>query len=232
LQDDREQPVANTTDDPLLREIDEELRQDKYLEIWRKYGVYIIAVVVIIVGSAAGFQGWRSYTASQNRAAGEQFNRALELSQTNQTDNAAQAFAKLAQEGPAGYALLARFEQASLQARKGDKAGAGLLYRAIADDKNVDGIYRDLAALLAVNEEMDSGDPTALIQRLATLTGPSNPWRFSARELTGMLAFRKGDRDQAQNLFSTLANDPAAPQGVRQRAAQMLGVLGSQAQES
>ena len=224
--------MADSTDDPLLREIDEELRQEKYLEIWRKYGAYIVAVVVIIVGTVAGYQGWRSYAASLNRGAGEQFNRALELAQSNQTDSAVQAFAKLAQEGPAGYALLARFEQASLQSRKGDKAGAALLYRAIADDRSIDAIYRDLSTLLAVHEEMDSADPTTLIQRLALLTGPSNPWRFSAREVTGMLAFRKGDRDQAQNLFSTLANDPAAPQGVRQRSAAMLGVLSSQAQES
>ena len=213
-----EQVVAEQADDPLLREIDEELRQEKYLQIWSKYGAYIVIVVVLIVGGVAGFQGWRKYTLSQNQAAGEQFHRSLELAQSNQPDNAAQALGKLAQEGPAGYAMLARFEHASLLARKGDKAGAATIYASLAQDRKVEALYRDLAVLLGTMEEMDTADPATLIQRLAPLTNGDNPWRFSAREVTGMLAFRKGDKDQAQSLFGVLASDPNTPQGIRQRA--------------
>jgi hypothetical protein len=222
--------LAEQADDPLLREIDEELRQEKYLEIWRKYGTYIIVVVVLIVGGVAGFQGWRKYTLTKNQTAGEQFHRSLELAQSN-PDNAAQALGKLAQDGPTGYAMLARFEQASLLAHKGDKAGAATIYASLAQDQNIEALYRDLAVLLGSIEEMDSADPAALIQKLAPLTNGTNPWRFSAREITGMLAFRKGDKDQAQSLFSGLAGDPNTPQGVRQRAAAMLGVLGAQTAE-
>mgnify|MGYP003537543597 CR=1 FL=1 len=56
-------------------------------------------------------------------------------------------------------------------------------------------------------------------------------FRRLVRELTALLAFRKGDHDQAQNLFSGLVGDAAAPPGIRERSAAMLGVLGSPVQQ-
>ena len=223
--------MADSADDPLLREIDDELRQEKYLQLWRQYGTYFVAVVVAVVVGVAGYQGWRSYSEQARQAAGEEFNRVLQLAHSNQFDSAAQALAKLDDKGDTSYGLLARFEQASIASRKGDRAAAVTLYQTIADDGGVDSVYRELATLLGAIEAMDSADPAALIQRLAPLTSTGNPWRFSAREVTGMLAFRKGDHDQAQSLFRGLVNDGAAPQGVRERSAAMLGVLGSQTQE-
>jgi len=219
--------VADTIDDPILREIDEELRQEKYLQIWRKYRVVFIGVVVVVICAVAGYQGWRSYTENARRVAGEQYSDALRQAQLNQVDSAAQSFARLAQSGPEGYSLLARFEQATLLSRKGDNAGAVAVYHSISDDRTVDEVYRGLAVILQTLTQLDSGEPTALIQRLAPLISPNNAWQFSARELTGILAFRKGDIDQAQNLFSGLANDAGAPPGVRERSAAMLGVLGT-----
>lgn len=223
--------MADPADDPLLREIDDELRQEKYLQLWRKYGTYLVVLVVAVVAGVAGYQGWRSYTEQARQAAGEEFNRVLQLTHSNQLDSAVLALTKLAANDDTSYGLLARFEQASIASRKGDRAAAATLYQTIADDGGVDTVYRELATLLGAIEEMDSADPASLIQRLAPLTSAGNPWRFSAREVTGMLAFRKGDRDQAQSLFNGLVNDPAAPQGVRERSAAMLGVLGSQTQE-
>lgn len=223
--------MADSTDDPILREIDEELRQEKYLQLWRKYRVAFIALVVIIVCGVAGYQGWRSYTESAKRLAGEQFSDAMRLAQLNQVDNASQSFARLAQDGPKGYSLLARFEQAALMNRKGDRPGAVATYRGISDDKAIDGVYRGLAIILETLVQLDTAEPTVLIQRLAPMTGPDDPWRFSARELTALLAFRKGDFDLAQNLYTGLISDAAAPPGIRERSAAMLGILGGQVQQ-
>ncbi len=223
--------MANSTDDPILREIDDELRQEKYLEIWRKYRVAFGALVVFVICAVAGYQGWRTYTESARRIAGEQFSDALRLAQLNQVDSAAWTFSRLAQDGPEGYSLLARFEHAALLNRKGDRNGAVATYRSISDDRDVDDVYRGLAVILETLAQIDDADPTALIQRLAPLTGPNDPWRFSARELTALLAFRKGDHDQAQNLFNGLVSDAAAPPGIRERSAAMLGILGSPIQQ-
>ena len=35
----------------ILRQVDEELRQDRLINIWKKYRVYIICVLILIIGS-------------------------------------------------------------------------------------------------------------------------------------------------------------------------------------
>ena len=224
--------MADTpTDDPLLKEIDEELRQEKYLELWHKYGTFIIAGVVTLIATVGGYQAWHSYMEEARQTAGEQFERAIELVQSGKRNDAVSAFAKLAEEGPSGYALLAKFEQAAILGREGNAASAAAIYRTIANDDSYNETYRDLATLLGTLQEMNSSDPVALIQRLAPLTAAGNPWRYTARELTGILAYRKGDIDQARSLFTALSNDNLAPPGVRERSAAMMGILGTNARE-
>ena len=218
--------MADTTPESILREIDEELRQERYLKLWKLYGNYVIGAALALVIGVAGYQGWRSYDLKTRLAQGEQFAAAIKLAKADQRDAAARAFATLASEAKSGYALLARFQEAALLARRGDRNGAAAAYREVATDDGVDPIYRDLAEVLQTLLEMDNVDASKLIERLAPLTADGNPWRHSARELTAVLAGRGGDREKARTLFAGLANDPSAPQGIRARASEMLAILG------
>ena len=56
--------MADQQDDGLLREIDEELRQEQAQKLWKTYGKYVIAVAVAVVAVVAGYQGYRAYDLS------------------------------------------------------------------------------------------------------------------------------------------------------------------------
>ena len=43
----------------IFREVDEEVRQDQYLGLWKKYAPYAIAGVAAIVVLTASFMGWQ-----------------------------------------------------------------------------------------------------------------------------------------------------------------------------
>ncbi len=219
--------IVKTEDDILFKEIDDELRQDRAHKLWRAYGKYVITGAFVLVAAVGGYQGWRSYDLSNRRADGERFTAAMELAAGNKSDEAFKAFAALANDATKGYRLLARFSQAGLLARNGESGDASLAYRVLADDPSIDPIYRDLAVILGAYEELNSGaDPEDLKKRLRPLMAVTSPWRFSAQEITGLLAKRSGQRAEARKLFSVLAIDTAAPQGVRARAQEMLSILG------
>ena len=95
------------------------------------------------------------------------------------------------------------------------------LYDSLAGDGSLPVVYRDLASLLSVQQQAGGGDPKALSLRLAPLSTDANPWRFSARELDGLLASRAGDKARAKTLFQQLADDKDAPAGLRARAAEL-----------
>jgi len=115
-----------------------------------------------------------------------------------------------------------------IYARQGDAGGAAAAYRALVGDGAIDSLYRDLAVILGAYQELNdpSADLPALAKRLERLRAENSPWRYSAGEISGLLARRAGDRAKAKELFQGLANDPRAPQGVRARAQEMLSIIG------
>ena len=210
----------------IFREVDDDLRHDRQLALWKRYGNYVIGVAVAIVLATAGTVFWRDYQKGQREAEGERFAIARELADGERTAEAIAAFAGLARDAGAGYATLSSLEEAALRAQSGDGAGAMTIYERIAGDSGVDSMYRDLASLLLVLHSFDSGDPQELAARLAPLRADANPWRYTAGELSALLAAAGGDRAQAREILTELTSDPDTPPGLRARAVEHLAVLG------
>ena len=220
--------AEKTEDDLLFREIEDDLRQDQLHKLFTAYGGYALIAAVALVVGVAGHQGWKYWDAKARREGGEQFAAAMALVNADKTDAALKAFAGIAAKGRAGYAMLARFQEAQLTARRGDAAGAVKAYRALADDDSLDSIYRALATILGVIQELDlpGADLKAAADRLQPLTADASPWRWSAREAAALVAWRGGDSAKAEALLTTLAADQQGPPGVRARAREMLSILG------
>ena len=210
----------------LFREIDEELRRDNLLKLWREYGKYIIAAVVLVLLIAGGIVAWLDHQASERRAQGGRYASALALAREGKDAEAAKLFSRLVQEG-GGYGLLASFEEAEMLAKTGDRKGAMAAYDRLAGDSGLDPEFRDLALLLSVSHSMADGDAKTAVERLQPLTATGNPWRASALDLTAAAKLKAGDRGGALEIYQQLADDLTAPQGLRARAAEMAAALKS-----
>ena len=121
--------MADHTQDSLLREIDEELRQEQYAKLWKRYGNHLIGAALALVLAVAGYQGWRTYDVNNRMELGERFAAAQEMAKSGETAAAAAAFAALADDAGSGYELLARLRTAAARAETGDKSGAITIYR-------------------------------------------------------------------------------------------------------
>jgi hypothetical protein len=163
--------------DSLFREIDEELRQDQFNKLWKKYGNYAIAVALLAVVGVAGYQFWQTRLHEHEAADSAVFTTALRDAIDNKSDEATQALTRLAETGTSGYALMSKLDLAGVKAREGKKTEAAAAYLAIANDQETAPELRNLALLLSVLQEIDSGDPKALSDRVAPLVASANPWR-------------------------------------------------------
>ena len=213
--------------DNLFKEIDEDLRQEHYAKLWKKYGSIVIAVAVLLVAAVAGHQAWNAYSVNQRSESSVHLTSALRAAAEGKISEADILLAKLADEGSGGYALLARFNQAALLARSENGSGAAAdSYLKISLDTEVDPLFRGLATVLSVLHDLDTGDAGQLIARLTPFLETSSPWRHSAKELTALLARKSGDVKRARDLFRELTDDGSAPAGIRARAAEMSALLG------
>jgi hypothetical protein len=208
----------------IFKEIDEELRRENFAKLWQRYGYYVIGFLVAVVILTGLVMAWRGYQARLRAEEGERYQVAMALLHQGKVKEADAAFAAMGQDSTR-RAVLARFETAAIQAQTGDKAGAVARYEAIAGDAAVDPSFRDLATILAVQNGLANGDPKRLIERLQPLTAGSGPWQPSALELTALAQLKAGDKKAAHATFQRLADDLAAPQGMRTRATEMVAAL-------
>jgi hypothetical protein len=211
----------------IFQEVDEELRHDKWLKLWKQYQNYVIGLAALVILASAAVTYWRHYDQKQREAEGLRYALALEDARGGKFNDAADALSSLAGSAHAGRAIVARFEAAALRARGGDAAATIAAYDAIAKDAAVDPIYRDLATVLWGLHAIDTVDAQVIVDRLAPLTGPDNPWHASAIEVTAVAHLKKGDRAAARADYQKVADDLTAPRGLRARAAQMVAALES-----
>jgi hypothetical protein len=212
--------------DDIIREIEDDLRSDRFKRLWQRYHNFVYAAAVLLVVGVAGYEVWQYQQASARAAEGARYAAAMAQAERGDTVAAGQTLEALARDAGRGYATLARLYEADLLAKNGDIDGALTRYDAIAADSGVDPLFRDLAVLLGGTQRVDRDDPASVIQRLQPLLADTNAWRFSARELAGVAALRAGNAAEARTQLTRLADDAVAPPGVRARAAELLKTLG------
>lgn len=84
--------------DQFIQEIQEDLRREKALKLWKRYGPYVIGVLVAVVIATAAVVGWQQYQQAQRAKEGRLFAEAAALAEDGQQEQAAAAFAALAKE--------------------------------------------------------------------------------------------------------------------------------------
>jgi hypothetical protein len=210
----------------IFNEIQEDIRRERLKKLWDRFGLYIVAVVLVIVIGIGGwrFWLWRSQQASQ--ATGAQFEAALDLAQHGKTAEAIKALDHIAANAAGGYALLARFRAAVATAAKDPQGGAKAL-EAIAADGSVPQRIRHLATLRAGMILLGTKDFASVKPAVEKLAAPGNPWRNSAREILALDAWHAGDPAATQKLAQEMVSDAQSPPGQRQRAALLLALADS-----
>jgi hypothetical protein len=218
-------PTDDAATDLLIREVNEDLRHDQMRVMWQRYGsLFIVAGVAVVLGVAA-WQAWQKWDMRQRLASSDAFVATLSQVESGKREDALKQLSKLTIEGTPGYRLLAKLEQADILVNSGDINGAIEIYKAINSDSSIDQIYRDLAKLKSAYLSLDSSDPAVTDRQVESLAQEASPWRFEAREIQALDALKRGETTRAIELYKALTDDMVAPQGIRQRAAEMLKLL-------
>jgi hypothetical protein len=201
----------------IFREVDEEVRREQLKKLWERYGHYLVALVVLIVAGVAAYRGWEHYQSKQAAEVGARFDAAMELSEADGKSAEAQAaFAKIANDGTAGYRVLARLQEAA-ELGKTDAKAAVTAYDAVAADTSVAQPLRNVAAVRAAILLVDSAPPAEMNRRLEPLTTPDGSFRHTAREMLALAAYRANDAAALKRWLDAMASDGETPQSLRLR---------------
>lgn len=218
--------LSPQSNEAFLREVDDELRKDQALHVWKNYGLWIVVAIVAVLIAFGGFLYWQSHSEGRRGVEGDEFKAAFKALGENKAQDAEAPLKALAESSAPGFSAMARFTQADVLLQKNDMKGAAALLGTIAADTSLPQEFRDLALIRQTSAEYDAMKPEQIIARLQGLASRDNPWFGSAGELVAGAYLRQGKRGDAGKLYGEIAKHEGVPRSIRQRAVQMAGVLG------
>jgi hypothetical protein len=204
----------------IFREVEEDVRRERFEKLWKAYGSYAIAALVLLFAGIGGWQYWQHHDLQEREKFSDSF---LAAQRISNPQAAASTFADLARTAPKGYGALARLSQAGAMFASGQRPGAIDLYKQIAKDDS--GPIGSVARLRAAWAMAESASRTELAELLKPLDQPGNAWRSNAREVLAYADYRAMDTKAALAKFNELALAPENPEGLRARARAMADFL-------
>ena len=207
-----------------IREVEEELKEEKQAKLWKKIAPYLISIAGGIVLFTTFTVGWQSYITKKTQAMGDDFSAAVQLISEQDKDAAILALDKVTESNSDGYITLAKLKKASLLIEDG-RVKEGLKIYLELEKTAVDSSFRDMSTIFYVLNAMDILPSMDLIQKIDKLTNPNNPWSSTATELKAFLYLKAEKKNESKKIFQILSEQPNIPSDLKNRAKDMLNFL-------
>ncbi len=212
-----------------VREVDDNLRQDRIYNFFRKNGALLVVGLVVFLAICGGIIWFQQHRVDRSQAEVEQLAQIYKDIASGNTGKVAGQLDDLSASGSEGVRATAMFTRAAFALQQNDPKTAAAIYKKISDDSSFPHSYRNAALIRQTAVEFDELQPGQIISRLEPLSKPGNPWFGSAGEMTALALIKEGKNQEAGQLFATIANDKSAPESIRNRAIQIAGSLGADA---
>jgi len=198
----------------IFEEAEENLRQNKWMEMAKTYGPWVIGGLAALLVSALGVWGFQSFSLSQTHKASETYQKGLDALEAGKKDEAQKEFLTVTKSMNTNYKALALMQLAGYDLEKNKTDDAIKSLKSAAQSAN-DPALKDLALLKLVYLKMDKASFKEVETLLKPLTHKDRPLTFLAREAMASLKLQHGDSKGARADYSALSLTLGAPEGIK-----------------
>lgn len=215
----------NDFEDAFIREIDEELKNEKMKKLWDKYGLLIILLVVAAVSAAVSFETFKSWNEKRNQEFSNTYAYALNLQNQGRYAEAMDILSHLQKAKRGVYSDIAEIQMSNILLEQGKPEEAIAILENVVADKDFNPQMKDVATIKLASYKLDYAPTEELENMLNPFIENTNTWTNIAKELLAMLAVREGDFLKAKELYQEISVAENTPEALKTRAQDMLNVL-------
>ena len=211
----------------VFQEVDEDIRQERYKTIWKRYRYYFISIIMVLIIAVATNAFLRHQNFKKVNERSEKFFNAISISNSN-SDEALKLlneFSKTELKSSQYNVVLSLFIEAAINREKQDFSAALNVYSQIAKMENIDIFYIDYANLCAAETLISLGDIEAAIVMLEMLIKNNSPLLLIAKEYLGYVEISKGNYEKSKTLFEEIYEDASSSQEMINRVKEVLSVF-------
>ena len=197
----------------IFREVDEDIRKERYINLFRKYGVYVIAIIVIIVGTLASIQFYSGYQVNKNEMLFAEYINIIE-------NNSDDTLEKLSDSGNTSNLFLNGMyllKRSDLLVASGQIGQATLLLSEAIENNTLNKIHNDVAIykLLMINIETLNIEEIKSYQN--KLISEVDAF-YLTEELIAIKFLIEGQKEDAIKKFSELSTNNSVPIEIKNRS--------------
>lgn len=195
----------------LWNEIEDDIRQERYDRLWKRYGKIAVGISMLVVLATTGAVLEQHHRQAAAMAETTKFMAGVDDMNAGNYKAAIAVFSDLAKNPSSNYYGPAMLRKAETEAASGDKTAAAKTYAQLSGH---DAEFGALAALLAP----ESADNMPVPDR-------NSAFYFTQSEQKGWRLLKLGKKPEAVAIFLSLRDDTQAPFTQRSRMQEVLEYL-------
>lgn len=215
----------NDFEDAFIREIDEELKNEKLKKIWDKYGLFIIIFIIAAISAAVSFETFKSWNEKRNQEFSDTYAYALNLQNQGRYAEAMEVLDKLQKSKKAIYSDIAEIQMANIMVEQNKIEEAIAVLENVVKDKDFNPQMKEIATIKLASYKLDYAPSEEIQEMLTPLVRQNGVWTNIAKEMLAMLAVRDGDLDRAKTLYQEISVAANTPESLKARAQDTLNVI-------
>lgn len=209
--------------DAFIQEVDEDVKNDNFKVLWNRYGLFVVAFVVIAVSAAVSFDKIRNWKIEQNQMKTENYMAAAQF-QENPDDTIA-ALQKINQANQGIFSDFARLQIANVLFNQDKTEEALATLQALIDDKQVNAEVKNIALIKLATYKVDEMSKDDFAALLKPIVDADNSWTPLANDLLAMSAIRAGDIQTAKEIYGSILKVKGLPESFRTKVQDMLSSI-------
>jgi len=217
--------------DEFMEEVENDIRQEKYMKLWQQYGKQITAAITVALIGIIGYNLWSQYDYRQRSKNSDIMIGAQDYMAMNRHGEALSALKTLGDKAVAPYNVLSRLNEAAILSigEAEQKQEAIKIYQDLIAMHGVDKAWQDVALYnkIALQSNMADTNWDSLLTELNVIDLETSPIAALIKELKAAILLQKGDKAQAGEIFVKLVQDKNAPSGVAMRSQLMAQIISS-----
>ena len=195
----------------LVREIEEDIRQERIDKLWHSFGKIIVASSLAIILVTIGVVVYQNHTRSIAMDNTAQMLKGMDRINIEDFKGAVALFDQMSQDPKSGYYGLAMLRKAQSYAALGQVADAQKTYETLA---KTDPFTGPLAKMLSYGNDAGS--------EVLPAPDKSAPLYYMQCEFRAWQLFQQGKKEQAIDQFAAIVADDQAPATIRERVSEVL----------
>ncbi len=199
----------------LFREIEDDIKRERYEKLWHSFGKVMVGVSVIIILITIGIVIWQNHRQAKAMDKTSEFIKGIDRLNIEDYKGAIGVFDALSADPGSSYYGLALLRKAQAQNALSDHDGAYKTYKTLSEN---DPVFGELAKMMLPPENGDVTKP-----RLGA------PFFYTQSEARGWQLLKLGKKDNAVAHFLSIYRDPKAPYSMHGRVTEALQYLAPEA---